>query len=88
MNLTTFSLGSFADIPQGVSMKTTLKITGMTCQNCVRHVREALEGVSGVSAVTVDLDSGLATVEQSPFDTDSLIDAVAENGYRAELQNE
>ena len=88
MNLTTSSLGSFADIPQGVSMKTTLRITGMTCQNCVRHVREALEGVDGVTAVTVSLESGLAEVEQTPVDTDALIAAVDENGYRAELQNE
>lgn len=43
-------------------MKTTLQITGMTCQNCVQHVHEALSSVTGVEDVTVDLSTGLAIV--------------------------
>ena len=62
---------------------TTLKITGMTCQNCVRHVTQALEAVPGVSDARVDLGAGTAEVEgDAPLE--SLVAALAEEGYTAQ----
>ena len=62
-----------------------LKITGMTCKNCVGHVQRALAGVAGVAGpVEVSLERGDATV---PGDAapETLIAAVAEEGYSAVL---
>ena len=62
-----------------------LKITGMTCSHCVRSVTGALKGVRGVKTAEVDLKSGSAKVEGTP-DPAALIAAVAEEGYKAEVQ--
>ena len=62
-----------------------LKITGMTCGHCVRSVTGALKGVKGVKTAEVDLKSGSAKVEGTP-DPAALIAAVAEEGYKAEVQ--
>jgi copper chaperone len=64
-------------------MKTSLLITGMTCQNCVKHARLALEGVPGVKSAEVDLETGLAQIE-GDADVTSLIAAVDEEGYKAQ----
>lgn len=61
-------------------MKTTLIVTGMTCQNCVKHVISAIRAVPGVTDVQVDLASGVAEVTGSG-DTSELIAAVQEEGY-------
>lgn len=44
----------------------TMRVQGMTCDNCVRHVTKALQSVKGVSTVSVDLKSGMATVQLDP----------------------
>src|SRR6266850_3471412 len=65
-----------------------LTVEGMTCGNCARHVTEAIQGVPGVGAVSVDLDSHKASVRWSPGsppDMASVIKAVAEAGYKAEV---
>lgn len=62
---------------------TTLKITGMTCQNCVKHVTQALEAVPGVSAARVDLAAGRAEVEGTAA-VDALVAAVEEEGYEVQ----
>jgi copper chaperone len=62
-----------------------LKITGMTCGHCVRSVTGALKSVRGVKGAEVDLKSGTAKVEGSA-DPAALIAAVAEEGYKAEVQ--
>ncbi len=61
-----------------------LNVQGMTCQNCVRHVREALEGIEGASDVTVDLESGTATV--NGVSAEAAIAAIEEEGYQATEQ--
>ena len=66
-------------------MAINLKITGMTCGHCVRSVAGALKSVKGVTAAEVDLKGGAATVEGSP-DPAALVAAVAEEGYKAEVQ--
>jgi len=66
-------------------MKTTLKITGMSCGNCVRHVMEAIESVPGVSQVQVDLESGTATLNAGEAPVEAIISAIEEEGYEAEV---
>lgn len=65
-------------------MITTLRITGMTCNNCVRHVDKALREVGGVSAVDVSLADRTAKVSHDDSATvPSLIAAVETAGYEA-----
>lgn len=64
------------------TMKKTMIVDGMMCQNCVRHVKNALEGVDGVISVNVDLDSKSAKIEMSQEITDEvLFNVVKEEGY-------
>lgn len=64
---------------------TTLKVRGMTCGHCSATVTKALKKVSGVEAAEVDLDKGEAVVT-GRVDAQSLINAVKEEGYEAELK--
>lgn len=65
-------------------MITSLRITGMTCNNCVRHVDHALRAVRGVSAVEVDLAGGSAKVTHDDgVALASLVTAVETIGYEA-----
>lgn len=61
---------------------TKLNIEGMTCDHCQSAVKSALESVQGVQGAEVDLQNEVATVEGSA-DTDKLIAAVEEEGYKA-----
>jgi copper chaperone CopZ len=62
-------------------VRTTLRVTGMTCGNCVRHVQEALEELPGVRA-GVDLGAAEAVVvHPERVGVQDLLDAVAEAGY-------
>lgn len=64
------------------TMKKTMIVDGMMCQNCVRHVKNALEGVDGVISANVDLDSKSAEIEMSQKIADEvLFNAVKEEGY-------
>lgn len=64
------------------TMKKTMIVDGMMCQNCVRHVKNALEGVDGVIGANVDLDSKSAEIEMSQEIADEvLFNAVKEEGY-------
>lgn len=64
------------------TMKKTMIVDGMMCQNCVRHVKNALEGVDGVISANVDLDSKSAEIEMSQEIADEvLFNVVKEEGY-------
>ena len=57
-------------------------VTGMTCGHCVAAVREEVEKVPGVSGVSIDLPSGLVTVESdAPVEPAAFAAAVDEAGY-------
>lgn len=62
---------------------TKLTVTGMSCGHCQSAVKSALESVQGVERAEVDLENGTAQV-QGEADTRALIQAVEEEGYRAE----
>jgi copper ion binding protein len=65
-------------------MKTTLSITGMTCEHCVKHVTSALEQIPGVSSVEVRLKENSARVEHAEsVSLAGLKAAVEEAGYGA-----
>jgi copper chaperone CopZ len=69
-----------------MSQTTTLRITGMSCQNCVKHVHTALSTVRGVESVQVSLETGEAVVAHNDkTQTADLIQIVTEEGYGAEL---
>jgi copper ion binding protein len=65
-----------------ITVKTTIKIEGMSCDHCVAHVTKALEELSGVSSVSVSLKDKCAQVEHADsVSLDSMKEAVVEAGY-------
>ncbi len=77
---------STEDMRKEETMKKTLKVEGMTCQHCVMHVTKALESVDGVSDVSVDLDSGSATLKATDaVSDDALVKAVKDADYEASV---
>ncbi len=61
------------------TMEHVIKIEGMMCAHCTGRVQKALEQTAGVVSVTVDLESGTATV--SGGEVDVLKAAVIDAGY-------
>ncbi len=63
-----------------------LEVSGMTCASCVNRVQKALLKVPGVKEASVNLATETAEVEVPDLiDRQSLIDAVIEAGYGAEI---
>lgn len=68
----------------GSLVTTTLRITGMTCNNCVRHVVSALQKVPGVTKAEVSLPESQAMVDHDDLTTlPALLAAVESAGYEA-----
>ena len=63
--------------------KIEISIEGMTCGHCAMSVTNELATLAGVSSVTVDHQSGKATVESEGVSQDQLSAAVEEAGYQA-----
>ncbi len=61
------------------TMEHVLKIEGMMCAHCTGRVQKALEQTAGVVSVTVDLESGTATVKGG--EPEALKAAVIDAGY-------
>ncbi len=65
-----------------MSTSTTYTVTGMTCGHCVNAVTTELSAIEGVTEVSVDLDSGRATVSSNaPLDQETVAAAIDEAGY-------
>jgi len=62
----------------------TLLVRGMSCGHCVANIDRALRAVDGVDSVTVDLDSGAATV-RGAASAAALVAAVEAAGFDAEV---
>ncbi|MFA5564999.1 MAG: cation transporter [Acidimicrobiia bacterium] len=61
---------------------TTITVEGMTCEHCVNAVRTEISQLPGVADLSVELDSGLVTIEsESELDSAALEAAVDEAGY-------
>ena len=60
-----------------------LNIEGMTCDHCTKTISKALTGLDGIEKVTVNLDTGRASVEFDPSKVllDNMRAAVKEAGY-------
>ena len=56
------------------------KISGMNCPHCQATVTKSISSVEGVENVTVNLSSGIATVEGEPKD-EEVIAAVRAAGF-------
>jgi copper chaperone CopZ len=66
------------------TMRTTLKIGGMSCEHCVKAVKTALEEVAGVRSAKVSLKDNSALVDHGDGVTlAALKAAVEEAGYEA-----
>lgn len=65
-----------------MSTTTTYHVQGMTCGHCVGAVTSALTGLDGVTEVSVELESGEATVtSDQPLDQEAVRAAVDDAGY-------
>ncbi len=65
--------------------RTTVRISGMSCEHCVKRVTKALESLPGVKNVKVDLASGTATFEKPETVTrEDIARVIQEAGYRVE----
>jgi len=62
-----------------------LEVAGMHCASCVALLEETLGAEPGVGAVSVDLDTGRASVTFDPevLTVDDLCGTVAAAGYQA-----
>ncbi|MCK4594594.1 heavy-metal-associated domain-containing protein [bacterium] len=67
--------------------KTSLYLTGLTCDNCVRTVVNALLKIEGVDSAEVSNDYEWATVIYDPDLTkpDEMAKAIEATGYGAEV---
>ncbi|MDR3314984.1 MAG: copper ion binding protein [Coriobacteriales bacterium] len=69
-----------------MSEKTSIGVTGMSCQHCVKAVTEALEQLPGVKKAKVSLDKAEAVVKHDASVTaDAMKKAVEEAGFTAQL---
>ncbi|MFP5254757.1 MAG: heavy-metal-associated domain-containing protein [Acidimicrobiia bacterium] len=65
-----------------MSTTTRYRVEGMTCGHCVGAVTSALAELDGVTDVSVDLESGEATVTSDrPLEEATVREAVDEAGY-------
>jgi copper chaperone len=63
-------------------MINTYTVSGMTCGHCVASVTEEVSAIAGVTNVSVDLESGLVTVDSTePVEADTFRAAIEEAGY-------
>jgi copper chaperone CopZ len=79
---------STQSVPLDNQQKIVLKLDGMTCEGCAAAVRQALLKVPGVTQVEVDYTRSEAVVrtgKTGSVSPESLIQAVREAGYDAQL---
>jgi copper chaperone len=63
----------------------TYLVPGMHCDHCTAAVTRELEGVRSVRTVEVDLETNLVTVGGDGLENATLVAAIDEAGYDAEL---
>lgn len=69
-------------------VKKTFPVKGMHCASCVRVIEKSLSRVPGVSAASVNLalQQASVTYDEEKVTDQNLVSAVANVGYRAELE--
>jgi copper chaperone CopZ len=67
---------------QEASPMKSIIVKGMSCHHCVMEVTKALSSIDGIINVKVDLESNIATYEETkPVDAQVVADAVKKAGY-------
>ena len=62
-----------------------LRVSGMTCTGCAAGIQAALESRQEVTSASVSFAAGTAQVEGNGLQADSLISAIRQRGFTAEL---
>lgn len=63
-------------------MARTIRIKGMSCAHCVMAVTKALKGIEGVENVSVNLERGEATFDETrPVSMETLRRRIEDAGY-------
>lgn len=62
----------------------TYTVHGMTCNHCKNNVEKVIRTVNGVESVSVDLQSGIATVTGDEIDDNAIKEAVESIGFSLE----
>ena len=77
--LIVFIMGLFA----AEQSKSIITVTGMKDKSCVEKVTKVLKSIDGVENVSVNLESGLVTIEHSnAIEVVSLNSAITKAGYK------
>ncbi len=72
-----------------MSQKIVFSITGMTCAHCAQSVEKALMAIPGVDSAQVSLANNQAEVVfRSPIPTETLLVAVTQAGFGAEMKQD
>ena len=66
-----------------------LKCTEMSCNSCKQSITRSIKKLDGIIELIIDLKSKIITVtiDDSKTDADSVLNAVIEAGYEAEIIN-
>ncbi|ULQ59146.1 heavy-metal-associated domain-containing protein [Brucepastera parasyntrophica] len=63
-------------------MTKTIQVSGMSCGHCVKRVENALKNIPGVTKVSVNLDSGSASITSGrDIASAELASAISEAGF-------
>jgi len=62
-----------------------LEVKGMTCNHCRSNVEKVVRSCKGVEEITVDLHSGKAQITGENMDVPSIIQAIEEIGFKANI---
>lgn len=68
---------------EGLAVRETIKVQGMSCNHCVNAVEGSVSELAGVSSVKVDLDSGEVAVEfdQKQTTLEEIKETIEEQGF-------
>ena len=60
----------------------TITVKGMSCQHCVMAVTKALKGIDGITDVSVDLETGNASFEETKsVEMNTIVAAIRKAGF-------
>lgn len=67
-------------------MKSTIHVSGMSCEHCVKAVKDAVDPLPGVENVSVDLGKGEVTIEydSAAIPLEKIEEAIEDQGYDIE----
>jgi copper chaperone CopZ len=66
-------------------MKTTLRSQELSCPSCIQKIEAALKRVDGVRNAKVHFNTGRLEVEHEDVSNETLVAAVRDAGYNAQV---